>query len=130
MKNLKGVIFMANGTAYIPLIVIACIVFFFFKKRKKSIEALGVKEQNILEDLASNPTDEKVNAFMHYLNTDGGGRFANKPKNWNSIRGLWFVVHESPNVTTSVKKQFRDWLMLKGLRIVGNDKDIIDNYGK
>lgn len=125
---------MEREIMYIPLAIIGCFVLFFIYRRRnsvrKSLEELGIREQNMLEDMAANPTDEKVYAFMNYLNTECDGRFANNPKNWNRIRGLWFVVNESPNVTTNVKKQFRDWLMLKGLRLVGDDKKVIDNYGK
>lgn len=94
----------------------------------KKIEEIKVREQELVDGLTKSPSDEKVNAFMQYLDNEWGGQFANNPKNWNRIRGIWIIVNESSGVTTAMKKKFRDWLMVKGLSISAIDREIIDNY--
>ena len=114
------------------LIGIGIIVFFVIRFKRKVARAneLNALGDRIAADLTSYPTDEKVFAFMNYIDNNAGGGIHNTPQNWNRVRGLWFIANESPNVTTSTKKQFRDWLLIKGLRLTGNDKNVIDNYGK
>ena len=52
----------------------------------------------------------------------------NKPESWNMLRGVWFSINESSNIPTEKKRKIRTILTTKGLRLVGNDKDVIDNY--
>ena len=64
---------------------------------------------------------------MKYINSYG---IINEPESWNMVRGVWFSINESSQVPTDKKRELRDFLTTKGLRLVGNDKDVIDNYGK
>ena len=54
----------------------------------------------------------------------------NDPKSWNELRGVWTIINESPNVSADKKRDLRDFLIIKGLRLTGIDKNVIDNYGK
>ena len=71
------------------------------------------------------PSDILVNEFIDKVQKCG---FPNHPTAWNHIRGVWFVVNESSNVSTPKKTEFRNFLMSVGLRLVGNDKNVTDNY--
>ena len=83
----------------------------------------------IMSGLAKAPTDEKVDAFMELVDSEGG-QIGNNPDNWNSFRNLWFAVNESPNVTTQKKNLFCMWLCNKGLILSERQARIKDNYGK
>ena len=62
---------------------------------------------------------------MKYINSYG---IINYPESWNKVRGVWFSINESSQVPTDKKRELRDFLTTKGLRLVGNDKNVIDNY--
>jgi len=83
----------------------------------------------IMSGLAKAPTDEKVDAFMELVDSEGG-QIGNNPDNWNSFRNLWFAVNESPNVTTQKKNLFCMWLCNKGLILSAKQAQIKDNFGK
>ena len=71
------------------------------------------------------PSDSSVDVFLNYLKQWG---FYNHPEQWNQIRGVWFIINESSNVSTYKKKELRDYLMTNGLRMNNSEKQIIDNY--
>lgn len=88
--------------------------FKFAKIRKQTFD-------NIIKNTDSNAPD----TLMKYINSYG---IINEPESWNMVRGVWFSINESSKVPTGKKRELRDFLTTKGLRLVGNDKDIIDNY--
>lgn len=71
------------------------------------------------------PSDSSVDVFLNYLKKWG---FFNHPEQWNQIRGLWFIINESSDVSTIKKKELRDYLMTNGLRMNNSEKQIIDNF--
>ena len=90
--------------------------FKFAKIRKQTFD-------NIIKNIDSNSPD----ALTKYINSYG---IINEPESWNMVRGVWFAINESSKVPTTKKRELRDFLTTKGLRLVGNDKNVIDNYGK
>ena len=99
------------------------------KKYTAEVQAEAKKKTDFLIEVQNNPCDENVDKLIETIEKDGGV-ITNNPANWNTFRGLWFVYNESKNVTTEKKYQLRNWLMMKGLRITGQDKEVRDNYGK
>lgn len=73
------------------------------------------------------PSDSSVDVFINYVKQWG---FYNHPEQYNQIRGVWFIINESSNVSTYKKKELRDYLMTNGLRMNNSEKQIIDNYSK
>lgn len=73
------------------------------------------------------PSDSSVDVFLNYVKQWG---FYNHPEQWNQVRGVWFIVNESFNVSTSKKKELRDYLIINGLKLHNSEKQIIDNYSK
>ena len=71
------------------------------------------------------PSDSSVDVFINYVKQWG---FYNNPEQWNQIRGVWFIINESSNVSTYKKKELRDYLMTNGLRLNNSEKQIIDNF--
>ena len=88
--------------------------FKFAKIRKQTFD-------NIIKNIDSNSPD----ALTKYINSYG---IINEPESWNMVRGVWFAINESSKVPTTKKRELRDFLTTKGLRLVGNDKNVIDNY--
>ena len=43
------------------------------------------------------PSDSSVDVFINYVKQWG---FYNHPEQWNQIRGVWFIINESSNVST------------------------------
>ena len=77
-------------------------------------------------EMVSNSTDNaSVDRFLNYLKQWG---FCNEPQQWNQLRGAWFIINESSNVSTTKKKELRDHLIVNGLRLNNSEKQIIDNY--
>ena len=99
------------------------------KKYTAEVQADAKKKTDFLIEVQNNPCDENVDKLIETIEKDGGV-ITNNPANWNTFRGVWFVYNESKNVTTEKKYQLRNWLMMKGLRITGQDKEVRDNYGK
>ena len=73
------------------------------------------------------PNDNSVDVFLNYVKQWG---LYNHPEQWNQVRGVWFVVNESSNVSTIKKKELRDYLIINGLKLHNSEKQIIDNYVK
>lgn len=88
------------------------------KEVKKFVEPIKEKVQ-------TNPCDSNVDAYMDMIEEYG---ILNEPQSWNQVRAIWFMVNESPDVTTDKKRQLRNFLMAKGLRLTNSDKNVIDNY--
>lgn len=79
-------------------------------------------------EMVSKSTDNaSVDRFLKYLKQWG---FCNEPQQWNQLRGAWFIVNESSNVSTAKKKELRDYLIINGLRLNNSEKQIIDNCAK
>lgn len=77
-------------------------------------------------DMATkSPEDNSVDVFLDYVKEWG---FWNEPQQWNQIRGVWFIINESSNVSTAKKKELRDFLIVNGLRLNNSEKQIVDNY--
>ncbi len=89
-----------------------------YKKREQ-------KRVEMFNQATLTPSNENVNNLIDYINEYG---LENKPQEWNKLRGVWFAINESPNVSTQIKKQLRDFLTTKGLRITGKDKEVINNH--
>ena len=115
----------ACGIFLFPVGVI--IPFKVFGKIAKFASQKTQEQYAIMSELAIAPTDEKVDAFMARVDSEGG-MLANNPDNWNSFRNLWFAVNESPDVTTQKKNLFCMWLSNKGLILSSKQARIIDNY--
>lgn len=77
--------------------------------------------------VAKSPNDNSVDMFLNYVKQWG---FYNHPEQWNQVRGVWFIVNESSNVSTVKKKELRDYLIINGLKLHNSEKQIIDNYSK
>ena len=81
--------------------------------------------RQIFDSIIMNIDSIAPDNLMKYINSYG---IINEPESWNMVRGVWFAVNESPQVPTAKKRELRDFLTTKGLRLVGNDKNVIDNY--
>ena len=79
------------------------------------------------QKVSSSPNDSSVDVFLNYVKQWG---FYNHPEQWNQVRGVWFIVNESSKVSTSKKKELRDYLIINGLKLHNSEKQIIDNYSK
>lgn len=112
-----------GGFALICFLTVALIPAFFLgiKKYSAEIKAEGAE----LEKIEVDPTEAQVDKYIELVQKYG---ISNNPQSWNKVRGFWFITNESPYVTTEKKIKFRNFLMSKGLRLVGNDKNVIDNY--
>ena len=75
-------------------------------------------------NLEASQTNENVDEFMKFISKYG---IVNQPPVWNRVRGIWFMVNESQNVTTEKKTELRNLLVSKGLRLTPNERKIIDN---
>ena len=77
------------------------------------------------QKVSFSPSDSSVDMFLNYVKQWG---FYNHPEQWNQVRGVWFIVNESSNVSTVKKKELRDYLIINGLKLHNSEKQIIDNY--
>ena len=112
-----------GGFALICFLTVFLIPGFFLgiKKYSAEIKAEGAE----LEKVEVDPTEAQVDKYIELVQKYG---ISNNPQSWNKVRGFWFIANESPYVTTEKKTKLRNFLMSKGLRLVGNDKNVIDNY--
>lgn len=107
---------------FVPFILLQTIVAAvkYGKKWEKSRESMY--------NIASNqPTTENIGKLIDFIETYG---CENRPECWNMLRGVWFSINENSTVPTDKKTELRNYLMSKGLRLVGNERNIIDNYAK
>ena len=83
--------------------------------------------KNVWNEIQVAPTEELVDQFIELTNKFG---IKNEPVYWNKVRGIWFIVNDSPEISTAKKTQFRNFLMAQGLMLVGKDKEVNDNCSK
>ena len=88
----------------------------------------GKKRDNeynsIITGLETSPNETLINRYIAY------GEKYGIEQTWDKLRGIWFIVNECPTITTDKKLEFRNYLMARGLRLLGKDKNIIDNFSK
>ncbi|MBQ7119577.1 MAG: hypothetical protein IJO09_05125 [Oscillospiraceae bacterium] len=116
--------------SFLPIIIvliIVIVVLVIVTSTNKKKNEMGVSWQYVLEDVTKNTSAEKVFAFMNYFNNSQG--FIDNPQNSDKLRGIWFIVNGSANISADVKMQFKNWLLFKGFRLSDNEMQIIDNYG-
>ena len=129
LRGLSGVI-VFGGIIYLDYRVMVAV-----KKQKLAFvpfAAYGLYSLKFKKVLKTNcemvsklPSDSSVDVFINYVKQWG---FYNHPEQWNQIRGVWFIINESSNVSTYKKKELRDYLMTNGLRLNNSEKQIIDNF--
>lgn len=88
---------------------------------------LNNQKSAIFAKLTSNPDDSVVDEYIAHLN-----KFAceDTPNAWHQVRGVWYAVNNSANVTTAKKQELLTILLVKGLFLTDKEKQIIDNYGR
>ena len=82
-------------------------------------------KRKTFDTIIKNTDSNSPDILMKYINSYG---IINYPESWNKVRGVCFSINESSQVPTDKKRELRDFLTTKGLRLVGNDKNVIDNY--
>jgi len=116
-----------NGCLYLMLCIVTVVLIPSFFLALYKCKRTMTKETEPLKGIEYAPTEPLVDKYMELIEKYG---IDNTPQSWNKVRGIWFVVNESPDIPTEKKRILRNFLMTKGLRLVGNDKNIIDNYKK
>lgn len=91
----------------------------------------GVKENKdrdkLYGTLIKNPNNENVDKLIAYIEQY---KCADNPNAWHQLRGVWYACNQSPNITTNKKQELQTFLMVKGLYLSKEEKQIIDNYAK
>ncbi|MBE7059413.1 MAG: hypothetical protein E7389_01160 [Ruminococcaceae bacterium] len=77
--------------------------------------------------IISNPSDQTVDDLIAYLQQHG---CIDTPNAWHQLRGIWYAVNKSSNISTPKKDELQTFLMLKGLYLNSEERKIIDNCGK
>ena len=90
-----------------------------YDKKHKKLRATTYSEAT------KKPTVQSIDNLIDYIECYG---CQNEPQYWKQLRGVWFAVNESSQVPSAKKRELRDFLTTNGLRLVGNDKNVIDNY--
>lgn len=106
------------GTLFSIFVVVWIILCIFATIRSNKLKKIAYK------NLEASQTNENVDEFIKIVSR---GSITNQPPVWNRVRGIWFMVNESPNVTTDRKTELRNLLVSKGLRLTPNERKIIDN---
>ncbi len=118
----------------IILIILICIgpigwvalpLYFVISKISAKTRETENARENIYNKISANPTESAIQELIEFIQVNA---IINTPQSWNKVRGVWFIVNESPNISTETKYRFRDFLMTKGLRITGKDKEVIKNH--
>ena len=81
----------------------------------------------VYNNAINNSCDASVDELITYLNKY---RCEDRPNAWHQLRGVWFAINESPNVSTEKKRQLKTLLLTKGLYLHKEEGQIIDNYLK
>ena len=74
--------------------------------------------------IISNPSDQTVDDLIAYLQQHG---CIDTPNSWHQLRGIWYAVNKSSNISTAKKDELQTFLMLKGLYLNSEERKIIDN---
>ena len=114
-KKATTICYITLPLGFFPSVIASCIYIAKFKKVLKTN----------CEMISKTTDNSSVDVFWNYVKEWG---FCNKPEQWNQLRGAWFIVNESSNVSTIKKKELRDYLIVNGLRLNNSEKQIIDNY--
>lgn len=114
----------AGGCLVFSIAFLPCLPAYIIAVKRYNKEVKKFVEP-IKEKIQTNPCDSNVDAYMDMIEEYG---ILNEPQSWNQVRAIWFMVNESPDVTTDKKRQLRNFLMAKGLRLTNSDKNVIDNY--
>lgn len=140
LSNLSGAIAVGVGFYAIYRIMVAvkkqnyafvvmCVLFPVFIIGIPAYGIYTLKFKKVLKakcEMVSKITDNgSVDMFLNYVKQWG---FFNHPEQWNQIKGVWFIVNESSSVSTSKKKELRDYLITNGLRLNNSERQIIDNF--
>ena len=80
---------------------------------------------NMYNSLINSPNNEGVDKLITYIKKHG---CVNKPNYWNRLRNVWYSCNKSSNVSTNKKEELLNLLLLNGIRLNNEDKQIIDNY--
>ena len=80
--------------------------------------------KSVISGLETAPNESLIDRYIAY------GEKYGIEQTWDKLRGVWVIVNECPKITTDKKLEFRNYLMARGLRLLGNDKNIIDNFSK
>lgn len=105
---------------FISLITIFLLPAYIYAYRKYSKQRDG--EIDSLAALETAPNEMLINKYMELMT-----KYC-EPQNTDKARAIWIIVNESSAITTEKKREFRNFLMTRGLNLVGNDKNVIDNY--
>jgi len=81
--------------------------------------------QNMYNSLINSPNNEGVDRLIAYIKKKG---CVNQPNYWNRLRNVWYSCNKSSNVSTNKKEELLNLLLLNGIRLNNEDKQIIDNY--
>lgn len=112
-----------SSILFLSLITFVLLPAYIFAYRK-----FGKKRDNeynsIITGLETSPNETLINRYIAY------GEKYGIEQTWDKLRGVWFIVNECPTITTDKKLEFRNYLMARGLRLLGKDKNIIDNFSK
>lgn len=104
----------------VGLIILGLIVYAIYaeiKTRKKI--------HNMYDTLINTPNNEGVDVLIAYIKKHG---CVNQPNYWNRLRNVWYSCNKSSNVSTNKKEELLNILMLNGIRLNKEDRQIIDNF--
>lgn len=93
---------------------------------EKFTDSITKERDSLYSEVASCPTEENADRLIEYVNSH---ILVDKPECWNMLRGVWYAINESSDITSETKRKVRTVLTTKGLMLAGKDKDIVDNYG-
>lgn len=98
---------------------IASIIFFIFWL---SIVFLIIKTiigwnkiREVIQNFNYNPSDQAVYEIINAVNKIG--YIPNNPSNWDTMRAANKLVSESESVSSECKKEFRQFLLTKGVNV-------------
>ena len=110
------------------LLVLVCVpvlIIVLTKKKTVSQPTINVAPVNdVFANAAKNPSDFSVDSMIAFIEKNG---CPNSPQYRNRLKGVWCAVNQSSEVSTEKKKQLKQFLMLKGIDLTGNER-IIDNH--
>ena len=102
---------------YIFLGIIVYAIYAEVKSRKRI--------HNMYDSLINSPNNEEVDRLITFIKKKG---CVNTPNYWNRLRNVWYSCNKSSNISTNKKEELLNLLLLNGIRLNNEDKQIIDNY--